>query len=415
MTKFFNYFLNLLSKFFDSLIKFVLYLITPIIIGYEKTSELQLFIALIFLSSVIFRFSSEIIFLKKLSDLNLNLKKFNLLIYQTLILFSKSYFVFFIILFALYKFAKLFINIQIYEIIENYYIYIFLNSLTFSFVAIVAFSLRALGRPNLSILFFGSIWPSIIIILLIIESIFNYGMHFIIKNFTIYFLLIGISISIYFFYFVNHKFVFKKYEKKYTKLKTDRLNSYIQSIGSIFINWVPIIIFSFYNDKISSGIFATYFKFGLGLLYFINVVDLISAKKLSYYFQIKNKIKLKKTYNEFKVLKIISAIMIFFLSYIFFKIYDHYFSSANIEYTLFLYIALILLCGFFGPIDISFLLFNKEKLLAKNNIFLIISIIIILNLTCQYFGILGSLISFSIILLINYTYKYFILKKLNYV
>ena len=101
MTKFFNYFLNLLSKFFDSLIKFVLYLITPIIIGYEKTSELQLFIALIFLSSVIFRFSSEIIFLKKLSDLSLNLKKFNLLIYQTLILFSKSYFVFFIILFVL--------------------------------------------------------------------------------------------------------------------------------------------------------------------------------------------------------------------------------------------------------------------------------------------------------------------------
>jgi O-antigen/teichoic acid export membrane protein len=209
--------------------------------------------------------------------------------------------------------------------------------------------------------------------------------------------------------------VFKKYEKKYTKLKTDRLNSYIQSIGSIFINWVPIIIFSFYNDKISSGIFATYFKIGLGLLYFINVVDLISAKKLSYYFQIKNKIKLKKTYNEFKLLKIISAVVIFFLSYIFFKIYDHYFNSINIEHTLYLYITLILLCGFFGPLDISFLLFNKEKVLAKNNIFLIISIIIILNLTCQYFGILGSLISFSIILLINYIYKYFILKKLNYV
>ena len=69
----------------------------PFLIGFDNTSEIQLFLSLIFISSVFFRFSSEEIMLKKMSILNFSHDQFKNFVRYTLSIIFISYTIFFIL------------------------------------------------------------------------------------------------------------------------------------------------------------------------------------------------------------------------------------------------------------------------------------------------------------------------------
>ena len=91
-----SFYISLIVRFFDSSIKFIFYLIIPILIGFKSTSEIQLFISLIFITSVFFRYSSEEVMLKFLSNVNFNSYNFNHLLRNNIKILFINYLAFYI-------------------------------------------------------------------------------------------------------------------------------------------------------------------------------------------------------------------------------------------------------------------------------------------------------------------------------
>ena len=405
-----SFFFNISCRFLDSLTKFVLYLTLPFALGYSETSLIHIFLSFIFITSVIFRMSSENLILKKLSILNFDIENFKIFVRDTLYIIFKGYLVFILIIFILQNFSDHFQNNLTLKMFNDYNVYILINSLVFTIIAIVSFGLRALGRINLSILSFGSIWPILLILIIVIKVNFNYDLDFIVKYFTLFFFSFGVLLLIYFYKLVNQK---KNSNKSImvNELKLDRKNSYIQSISSLFINWVPLVIFGLFNDEITTGIFGTYFKIGLGFFYFLNVIDFISIKNISDYFQTNDKIKIKETFEYYKKIKIGLALTIMIGSIIFLSFYNFFLNTQIVTNEFYIFLTILLIASIFGPVDIIFFIINKENILARSSIFFIISILFCFTPAALFFDHSISLYIFSVLFFLNYLYKHQLYKK----
>ena len=200
----------------------------------------------------------------------------------------------------------------------------------------------------------GSIWPTILFFLIFITYKDNYEFDFVIRYFSLIFSFIVLVISIYFYKSIY--FIFKniKQKKIINKLKYDRLSLYIQSISGLFINWVPIIIYGIFNDSISTGIFATYFKISIGLFYFMLIVDFYAGKEISNAFQLNNKKKIYSRFQFYRKLYVILATIIFLGCICMLYLLNTFFEIFIFDEVFIIFLFLILIASIFGPVDITF-------------------------------------------------------------
>ena len=404
---------SILIRFFDSFVKFFLYLIMPFLIGFNNTSEIQLFLSLIFISSVFFRFSSEEIMLKKMSTLNYNHDQFKNFTKHTLSIILVSYTFFLILTQILVTTTLKDESNLVLQIINEHYILIIFNSFVFTIISIISFGLRAIGRINLCIILQGTTWPFILLTLVIFSSSDQYEFDFIVRYFTLFFFFVGLFAAIYFY---KHVLSLKENGKSEVKneLKIDRKNSYIQSIAGLFLNWFPLIIFGLFNDSYSTGIFGTYFKIGVGFFYFLLVIDFNAGKILSTNFQLNKKNKIQKSFHYYQKFYIIFSVFTLVGSIIFIYIFNKFFDTSLFDPIFFTFLLIILCSSIFGPVDISLLMLNKEKLRSKCAIYFISSILLIFTPTTIFFNYDYSLYVFGILFFSNYLVKYkFIKKEIN--
>ena len=168
---------------------------------------------------------------------------------------------------------------------------------------------------------------------------------------------------------------------------------------------MPIIIFSFFNNAIEISYFSTMFRISLGLYVFLNIVDLISSKQISKYFQEQKIDELIKCFNKFRLIKILlaaSVILLFILVYFFFI--NQY--KSVLDLSLFLFLILIISNSLFGPIDLTYIMINKENELAKLSICLIFFISFFFPIISFLFNYKISLFIFGIIFFSFNSLKY---------
>jgi len=412
--KIYSFFISLIIRFFDSSIKFSFYLMLPILIGFDGASKIQLFISLIFITSIFLRYSSEEVMLKFLSNINFNAHNFNLLIRNNIKLLFINYLIFYLLVKIFNFFTTYNKEIIIFKILNEYEFLIILNSFCFSLMSIISFGFRAIGNINKSIFIQGFIWPIILFFLIFFTYKNNYDFDFVIKYFSAAISLIVLIISIYFYKKINFFFQETKRKEVTNEIKYERLSLYIQSISGMFIHWMPIIIYGIFNDNISTGIFGTYLKISMGVFNFLLIIDFFAGKKISNAYQLNDK---KSIYNHFQFYRKLYIILstIIFLSFIsllyvyslFFKIY-----LFNTEFIIFLFF--ILLASLFGPVDVTFLMLNKEKYRLKYSIIFIISILSIFTIASIFAPFKYTLFIFGILFFLNYFNKYkFIVRQIN--
>ena len=406
-----SFYISLIVRFFDSSIKFIFYLIIPILIGFKSTSEIQLFISLIFITSVFFRYSSEEVMLKFLSNVNFNSYNFNHLLRNNIKILFINYLAFYIFIRVFNFFITDNSENFVFKILNEYEFLIILNSLCVSLISIISFGFRAIGKINIGILIQGSIWPTILFFLIFITYKDNYEFDFVIRYFSLIFSFIVLVISIYFYKSIYFIFKNTKQKKIINKLKYDRLSLYIQSISGLFINWVPIIIYGIFNDSISTGIFATYFKISIGLFYFMLIVDFYAGKEISNAFQLNNKKKIYSRFQFYRKLYVILATIIFLGCICMLYLLNTFFEIFIFDEVFIIFLFLILIASIFGPVDITFLMLNKEKQRSIFSIIFISSILFLFTFSSIIAPLKYSLYIFGILFFLNYFIRYKFIKN----
>jgi O-antigen/teichoic acid export membrane protein len=390
-----NITIPILIKLSESILKFLFFLILPFFFNNYLVANLHIFLSCIFITSVFLRFANENIFLKKTSDLNLNKHQIKNHFLSILFFLIKSYallILFFIMMFSLKKYLE---NLYFFNVFFNFYMEIFICSFCFSLISIISFGLRGLGNLNSSIFVNGYNWSLGLVAILIFFYINEINdIKKIIKFFTGYYLFY--SLIVLFFFFDKLNFFKQKKKRVYNKLIFDRKNLYIQSVSGVFLNWVPIIIFSFFNNATEISYFSTMFRISLGLYVFLNIVDLISSEQISKYFQEQKVEKLIKCFNHFRLIKIFLAVLVILLLILLYLVFINQYENI-LDLSLFIFLVLIISNSLFGPIDLTYIMINKENELAELSILLIVFISFFFPLVSFLFDYKISLLIFGMI------------------
>lgn len=395
----------------DAGLKFIFFLTFPIFYSNNFVADFHIYLSLIFISSIFLKLAYEGLLLKKMTDFETSINEIKIYLKKIFVNLSKSYLLFILVIFFFLYFENYLNNYYFFKVLKSLYINIIISSFCYSIIFILSYGLRALNQTNLSLIFLGFNWSLPVIIILATFKFLNIEDKYLIINlFTlIYVLIAGLITTV--FYIILYRFR-KKKQKSHNKQKLDQSSLYIDSINGVFVNWFPILIFGFFNNQEQIALFSTQFRIGLGFFTVMNIIDYLSFKEISIFFQKKTYSKLIKSFSYYKKIKIFLSILLFFGSVFLLVLFNIYFEN-NYGYLFFIFLFLILSTSIFGPVNISYVIFNKEKLLAKINIIFVFKVLILFFIGTSFYNHEISLIIFGLLFFSNIYLKYKYLKLKN--
>ena len=136
-----------------------------------------------------------------------------------------------------------------------------------------------------------------------------------------------------------------------------------------------------------------------------------SRKILSINFQTNKKNELIKNFDYYQKFYIFFSIFTFIGSLIFLHFFNTFFETSLYNLIFFIFLFIILISSIFGPVDISFLMINKERMRSKCAILFIISVLLIFTPITFFYNYDHSLSVFGVLFFLNYLIKYKIIKK----